>query len=176
MKMANTLMSFLLAVAFVASTVSVPAQASAEHTPRFLVHLLDYLAKDYGGAVANGKITSQGEYDEQIAAVQEALLGFFVGFAVKDGAVQESDKVATLRAVDVVLGLNLAQGTSTQSLSRSADELSVPEEVSRLLAARKAAREAKEWKESDRIRDELKQHGFTVVDTPEGTQELMKIR
>jgi cysteinyl-tRNA synthetase len=95
---------------------------------------------------------------------------------LKDGAVQESDKVATLRAVDVVLGLNLAQGTSTQTLSRSADELSVPEEVSRLLAARKAAREAKEWKESDRIRDELKQHGFTVVDTPEGTQELLKVK
>ncbi len=34
--------------------------------PGFLVHLLDYLAKDYGGAVSGGKVTSEGEYHEQV--------------------------------------------------------------------------------------------------------------
>lgn len=34
--------------------------------PAMVVHLLDYLAKDYGGAVQNGKVISQSEYSEQM--------------------------------------------------------------------------------------------------------------
>lgn len=33
--------------------------------PSIVVHLLDYLAKDYGGAVQNGKVLSESEYAEQ---------------------------------------------------------------------------------------------------------------
>ncbi len=33
--------------------------------PSIVVHLLDYLAKDYGGAVQNGKVVSESEYAEQ---------------------------------------------------------------------------------------------------------------
>jgi high-affinity iron transporter len=35
-------------------------------SPEIVVHLLDYLAKDYGGAVQNGKVISKSEYDEQV--------------------------------------------------------------------------------------------------------------
>lgn len=35
-------------------------------SPELVVHLLDYLAKDYGGAVQNGKVVSPSEYAEQI--------------------------------------------------------------------------------------------------------------
>lgn len=35
-------------------------------SPELVVHLLDYLAKDYGGAVSNGKIVSKSEYAEQV--------------------------------------------------------------------------------------------------------------
>lgn len=38
---------------------------SSENSPRFVIHLLDYLAHDYGGAVEHGKIVSQSEYEEQ---------------------------------------------------------------------------------------------------------------
>lgn len=49
-------------------------EAAAEETPRFVVHLLDYLAKDYGGAVSNaGQILSQSEYDEQVEFAQSAV-------------------------------------------------------------------------------------------------------
>jgi high-affinity iron transporter len=37
-----------------------------EASPRSLVHLLDYLAQDYGGAVQNGKVISKDEYAEQV--------------------------------------------------------------------------------------------------------------
>ena len=42
------------------------AFAAEVKNPAIVVHLLDYLAKDYGGAVNNGKVTSQSEYQEQV--------------------------------------------------------------------------------------------------------------
>lgn len=42
-----------------------PAQES-KASPELVVHLLDYLAKDYGGAVQNGKVISPSEYAEQV--------------------------------------------------------------------------------------------------------------
>ena len=40
----------------------------------------------------------------------------------------------------------------------------VPDEIRKMGEAREAARKAKEWKESDRIRDELAKHGWEVRD------------
>lgn len=37
----------------------------SDNSPRFMIHLLDYLAHDYGGAVQKGKVVSPSEYDEQ---------------------------------------------------------------------------------------------------------------
>ena len=41
------------------------AEENAEQSPRFAIHLLDYLAHDYAGAVVHGKIASTSEYAEQ---------------------------------------------------------------------------------------------------------------
>ncbi|HEY5037524.1 MAG TPA: c-type cytochrome, partial [bacterium] len=46
---------------------------SSEHSPRLLVHLLDYLAVDYGGAVKNGKVLSVSEYKEQLEFIKTAV-------------------------------------------------------------------------------------------------------
>lgn len=48
---------------FTTLTLAAPA---LENSPDLVVHLLDYLAKDYGGAVQNGKVTSNSEYAEQV--------------------------------------------------------------------------------------------------------------
>lgn len=37
-----------------------------------LAHLMSYIAADYGGAVKDGAITSQAEYDEQVSLLKEA--------------------------------------------------------------------------------------------------------
>lgn len=54
-----------------------PSPASAEdaeeHSPRLMVHLLDYLAADYGGAVKNGKVLSLPEYKEQLEFAKTVL-------------------------------------------------------------------------------------------------------
>lgn len=51
---------------FIVVTFLISVSAHAETlNPSIVVHLLDYLAKDYGGAVQNGKVTSESEYAEQ---------------------------------------------------------------------------------------------------------------
>ena len=44
----------------------------------------------------------------------------------------------------------------------------LPDEIQALADARQAARKAKNWAESDRLRDALKDAGYTVEDTPQG--------
>lgn len=55
-----------LLIALLFSVSISPCVRAEEPSPELVVHLLDYLAKDYGGAVQNGKVISQGEYDEQV--------------------------------------------------------------------------------------------------------------
>lgn len=55
-------MAFIVGLGF---NPSAPA-AEQNEDPRFLIHLLDYLAKDYAGAVQGGKVVSEGEYKEQV--------------------------------------------------------------------------------------------------------------
>jgi high-affinity iron transporter len=59
---------FLLAPLALRIFLLPPALQAGEITdrsPRFLVHLLDYLAGDYAGAVKDGKVLSASEYREQ---------------------------------------------------------------------------------------------------------------
>lgn len=46
----------------------------------------------------------------------------------------------------------------------------VPEAVATLVALRKKARDEKNWKESDRIRDEISALGWKIIDTADGQQ------
>jgi len=48
-----------------ATPAALPAGEEGENSPRFAIHLLDYLAHDYSGAVEHGKVISVGEYEEQ---------------------------------------------------------------------------------------------------------------
>src|SRR5207245_2076690 len=56
-----------------AATPGAAPSASSAKSPRLLVHLLDYVAQDYGGAVANGRVTSENEYREQLEFSRNAL-------------------------------------------------------------------------------------------------------
>jgi high-affinity iron transporter len=55
----------LLVSVLLLSLAPVAHAAHAADASRTLVHLLDYLARDYAGAVQNGKVVSESEYAEQ---------------------------------------------------------------------------------------------------------------
>jgi cysteinyl-tRNA synthetase len=76
--------------------------------------------------------------------------------------VPPAEKRALLASWDHVLGLDL---------DRDAEAGWEPdEEVRRLVAERDAARSAKDYASSDRLRDELQARGLEVMDTPDGTK------
>jgi len=77
----------------------------------------------------------------------------------------DNDKLATVLDFDQVLGLRLRDIIKVQDY---------PKEVSRLLNARQQARQAKEYKEADKIRDQIKKLGYLIEDTKGQTRVLKK--
>jgi len=81
-------------------------------------------------------------------------------------ALDERDRKATLLHFDDVLGLRLGAWSPASEV--------IPEEINALVAARQAARAAKDWAQADAARDELHELGYEVEDTPSGPQVRRK--
>lgn len=87
--------------------------------------------------------------------------------AVRCNDLSAAEKLAFLEFADTILALDLfAKPTAKEALQ-------IPTEVQALLDQRAAARQAKDWKKSDELRDALAKAGYQVKDTPKG-QELIK--
>ncbi len=86
--------------------------------------------------------------------------------AVLKSDLSEEDKLATILDFDKVLGLNLNK--SSEMVRRNLDLEILPEEVRALIKQRDKVREAQDWAEADRIRDELKDMGYIIEDTDDG--------
>ena len=69
-------------------------------------------------------------------------------------------KKATVMQFDHVLGLRLTEWQPAQEV--------VPQEITALVAQRETARSEKRWKDADRLRDQVKQAGYEIEDTPNG--------
>jgi cysteinyl-tRNA synthetase len=69
-------------------------------------------------------------------------------------------KKATVIEFDRVLGLRLAEWQPAQEI--------VPQEITALVAQRETARSEKRWKDADRLRDQVRQAGYEIEDTPNG--------
>jgi cysteinyl-tRNA synthetase len=83
----------------------------------------------------------------------------------------DSTKLALLKDFDRVLSLNLLEAADALR-KKEAEEAaaSADPEIDALVAARTAAKKAKNFAEADRIRDELKAMGVEIIDTPQGTK------
>lgn len=80
---------------------------------------------------------------------------------------QKSEQFADLLLdFDKVLGLDLQ---NAKQYLEEQEKIELPEEIANLVEQRKIARENKDWAESDRIREKLKEKGYMVKDTKEGT-------
>jgi cysteinyl-tRNA synthetase len=69
-------------------------------------------------------------------------------------------KKATLLQFDRVLGLRLAEWQPAEKI--------IPEEIIALVDQRQTARSEKRWKDADRLRDQVRQAGYDIEDTPNG--------
>ncbi|MBI2102632.1 cysteine--tRNA ligase [Candidatus Woesearchaeota archaeon] len=77
---------------------------------------------------------------------------------VKDEALSGKDKYVLLAKFDAILGLDL----------KTVKEEKIPTEVLRLAIERLQARQNKDWKKSDELRERISRFGYVVGDTKEG--------
>ncbi len=89
---------------------------------------------------------------------------------VKDNSLSAADKVATIKHFDGVLDIGLSDTLTVERELAITDKADISPAVLELLAAREAARTARNWEESDRVRELINLHGYTVIDTPDGQQ------
>ena len=83
----------------------------------------------------------------------------------------DATKLAALADFDTVLSLNLLSAAEALKKKQAEEAAaSADPEVDALVAARTAAKKAKNFAEADRIRDELKAKGIEIIDTPQGTK------
>jgi cysteinyl-tRNA synthetase len=82
--------------------------------------------------------------------------------AARSASLAPAERWTLLREFDAFLGLDLAAATPRSRVSESDPRIDA------LVARRQAARAAKDFAESDRIRDELAVEGIVIEDTPEG--------
>ncbi len=83
----------------------------------------------------------------------------------RDEAIPAGSKFEAFAHLDRLFGLDLAR-----DVGRPAAAAGLPAGAQELLDARAAARTAKDWADSDRLRAELAELGVSVVDTPQGQQ------
>lgn len=83
---------------------------------------------------------------------------------IKDPALGVAEKFTLLQDFDQVLGLNIAAMADTK----------IPDDLRALIDARAAARAAKDFATSDKIRDELAARGVMIKDTPDGPVWMMR--
>lgn len=77
-----------------------------------------------------------------------------------DKNITDADKYATLIELDNVLGLDIQKTVTTLS--------SIPNEIIELAEKRKTAKEVKNYKLADELRNEIDTAGYEMLDTPEG--------
>lgn len=89
--------------------------------------------------------------------------GLSILFSVlKDSDLSAGQKKALVFDFDQALGLKLEENSNLEAV--------LPGEIQDLVHGRDAARKAKNWAESDRLRGELVARGYRVDDTPQGTK------
>ena len=86
---------------------------------------------------------------------------------LKEKELPDADKKATVLDFDKVLGLGFEN-------LKEANAISIPEEIKKILDEREQARENKDFKKSDELREKINSLGYEVKDTPEG-QKVSRI-
>lgn len=131
--------------------------------------LLSFTPKEKGRADKDarsaGKAFDQALDDD--LGVPEALSALFdfvrqTNEKISAGALTRAERQA---AIDLLTAAGDALGFA---FGRSASDEQIPESAKELIEKREEARKGKRFAEADRLRDEIRERGFVVEDTPEG--------
>ena len=106
--------------------------------------------------------------------IPEAFAALFALVRGSNSALRDSKLSAADAATLLALFDRMDSVLGVIRFGRAARTDAVPAEITALVEARAAARAAKEWAESDRLRDELAAKGWEVRDSKEG-QKLKKL-
>jgi len=144
---------------------SVESLKAAESAYKRLKKYVDnFYAK--GGVISDTDDNYLNKFKEKISddlATPEALA---IVWEMMKSNITEAKKIGTLLKFDEVLGLNL------KNISGIIED--IPQEISLLAEERQKARDEKNWAESDRLREVLKDKGYLVEDL-KNTCKILKI-
>ena len=104
-------------------------------------------------------------YDKFVAAMEDDLntaLALSIVWEMMKGEISDAAKKNLINVMDSVLGLNL--GTEEDK------NIGIPDEIKELLTKREEARKAKNWAESDAIRNQITEMGYKVEDYADGVK------
>ncbi|MDR0511542.1 MAG: cysteine--tRNA ligase [Treponema sp.] len=157
---------------------SYAALDSAKNARKSLCDRIRFLARE-AAALPAASSAPGGESGEKAAAY---LANFDLSLAddistpraladlwglVKDSKVSPAHALAGAFDMDGVLGLNLKEESSRHNNEGESPELAA--EVERLIGERSQAKAAKDFSRADAIRQELKEKGILLEDSPSGT-------
>lgn len=134
---------------------------------RRLVMLVSTLVDQVGSA--SGTWPGSAVYLARFDAAISDDLNTAVGLTVLDEVaasknLDAGEKLATIAAMDAVLGFDLLAMTRADLRIRPVDVQIGPDQIEASLTLRKAARAAKDYATSDRLRDELTAQGVEIMD------------
>ncbi len=143
------------------------ARSALQRLDEFQDRLAEIAARDAAAALPDWAVSVQQRFEAALAddlAISGALGALFdmvhAGNKAMDAGTVPPAAAAAVRGL-------LARFDSVLAfLARP--ETEAPAEALALLAQRQAARQAKNWPESDRIRNELAAQGWIIQDTPQG--------
>lgn len=170
---------YLLGQAHYRSTLEIHAEALAESAAAFerIESFVTRSSRSAGTDLHGGSVPAEFEsaMNEDLG-VPAALAVVHDTVRAGNSAWDAADSDTAIRcatsvvAMLGVLGLDPTDPTWTTADSRSAAHAALGVLVERLLAEREAARVAKDFATSDRVRDDLAAAGITIEDTPTGPQ------
>lgn len=121
------------------------------------------------------------EYEERfLNAINEDMnmpVAISVIFDIAKNREKSNDYFELIKKFDKVLSLDLTkleEKTLTNENEAEVDISNLPVEIAEILEKRKKAREEKDFSLSDKLRDELKEKGYLVVDSKDG-QKIKKV-
>ncbi|MDR0889511.1 MAG: cysteine--tRNA ligase [Oscillospiraceae bacterium] len=138
-----------------------------------LVSKIAALQED-GAVDAQAFAALKSRFENALNADLNTSLAITALYDVLKAKTNDASKLAAIADFDKVLCLNLLQAAKALRAAQPQEE--VDPEIDALLAARTAAKGAKNWAEADRIRDELKARGIEIIDTAQGAKwKRMKV-